>query len=183
MEARLLQPRLGLAPGKRWRNRKRKGKDQRSPFGHAAQFLKDRLRGVALDHAAAAFAIKDRDLGEEELQMIVQLGHRADRRARGLDRSALVDRDRRRNAFDALHVGLVHAVEELARVRGETLHVAPLSLGVKDVEGESRFARAADAGNDGERVQRNIEVEVFEIVLLRAADADPTFIHGMAYCS
>ena len=56
---------------------------------------------------------------------------------------ALVDRDRRRDAVDAVDLRLVHALEELPRVGGEALDVAALALGVEDVEGERRLARAA----------------------------------------
>ena len=81
-------------------------------------------------------AVRHADLREEQLQVVVQLGHRADGRARRLDRAALVDRDRRQDAVDALDLRLLHAVEELARVGGEALDVAALALGVEDVERE-----------------------------------------------
>ena len=104
--------------------------------------------------------------------MIVQLGHRADGGARGPHRTALIDGDGRRDALDAFHVGLIHAVEKLARVGGKTLDVAALSLGVQNVKGEGRLARAADAGDHRESIERNLDIEIFEIVLLGAADVD-----------
>ena len=51
---------------------------------------------------AALAAVQHADLGEQQLQVVVQLGHRADGRARRLDGPALVDRDRRQDAVDAL---------------------------------------------------------------------------------
>ena len=48
-------------------------------------------------------------------------------------------------------VGLLHPLEELARVRRQRLDVAALPFGVDRVEGERRLARAADAGHDDER--------------------------------
>ena len=109
---------------------------------------------------------------EQQLQVIVELGHRADGRARGAHRIRLVDGDGRRNAIDAIHRGLVHAVEELARVRRERLDVTPLALGVQRVEHQRGLARARHAGHDHQFAQRNLEVEVLQIVLARAADAD-----------
>ena len=87
---------------------------------------------------------------EEQLQVIGDLGHRADGAARGLDRVALLDGDGGRQAVDAVDVGLVHALEKLARVGREGLDVAALALGVERVEGERRFARAAQARDHGQ---------------------------------
>ena len=104
--------------------------------------------------------------------MIVELGHRADGRARGAHRVGLVDRDRRRDAFDRVDLRLVHAVEELARVRREGLDVAPLAFGVQRVEDERRLAAAGHAGDDDELVRGQLERQVLEVVLARAADDD-----------
>ncbi len=126
---------------------------------------------IALDDALAAAAVEHADLGKEQLEVIVQLGHGADGGARGAHRPALIDGDGRRNALDALDVRLVHAVEKLARIGGKAFDVAALAFGIEDVEGQRRLSRAADAGDDGQRVERNIEIEIIEIVLLGAADA------------
>ncbi len=104
--------------------------------------------------------------------MIVQLGHRADGGARSSDRAALIDGDGRRDALDAFHVRLIHAVEKLARVGGKTLDVAALTLGVQNVKRQGRFARAADAGHHRQGIEGNLDIEIFEIVLLGAADVD-----------
>jgi hypothetical protein len=69
--------------------------------------------------------------------------------------------------------GLLHTLQELARVGGEGLDVAPLPLGVDRVEGEGRLARAGGPRDDGERPPRDLEIEALEIVLPRAADDDP----------
>src|SRR5262245_31237142 len=47
-----------------------------------------------------------------------------------------------------------------------------LDRGVEDVVHERRLARSADAGDDGQRVQRNREVDVLEIVLGSAGELD-----------
>ena len=89
---------------------------------------------VALDRTIAAAAVKHRNLGEEQFEVIVQLGHRADGGARSSDRAALIDGDGRRDALDAFDVRLIHAVEKLPRVGGKALDVAALTLGVQNVE-------------------------------------------------
>src|SRR5215471_5171367 len=83
-----------------------------------------------------------------------------------------VERDRRRNTADRLHLWLVHAIEELSRVRREGLDVAPLTLGIERVEHERRLPRSRDSGDDDQLIEREVEIEILEIVLARATHAD-----------
>ena len=69
-----------------------------------------------------------------------------------------------------IDVGLLHHLEELARIGAERLDVAALPLGIDGVEGERGFARARQAGDHGQRLARDIDVDILEIVLARAAD-------------
>src|SRR5262249_17465521 len=66
----------------------------------------------------------------------------------------------------------IHTIEELARIRREGLDVAPLAFGVKRVENERALARPGDAGHHDQLAGRQVEIEVLEVVLARAADAD-----------
>src|ERR1700723_1385019 len=56
------------------------------------------------------------------------------------------------------------------------LDAAAVALGgerfVKDVVDDGRFAGAADAGDDSQRLQRNHQVDVLQIVNVRAVEAD-----------
>ena len=63
-------------------------------------------------------------------------------------------------------------VEQPARVRRDRLEVAPLRLGVDRAERERRLARPGDAGEDDQRVARDVDVDVPQVVLPRAAHAD-----------
>ena len=110
--------------------------------------------------------------GEEQAQVVVDLGDGADGRARVAAGALLVDRDGGREALDLVDVGLLHLAEELARVGRERLDVAALSLGVDRVEGERRLARAGEAGDDDQLVARDLDVDVLEVVLARAAHDD-----------
>ena len=65
-----------------------------------------------------------------------------------LHRPALIDGDGRRNALDALDIGLVHPVEKLPRVGGKAFDVPPLTFRVENVEGQRRFSRPAHARDD-----------------------------------
>ena len=126
-----------------------------------------RLAGVGMMRLA--------EMREEQAQEIVDFRGGGDGRARVAAGRALLDGDGGRQALDEIDLGLFHLLEELARVGGEALDVAALALGVERVEGERRLARAADAGHDDERVARQRERDVLEIVLARAAN--PDFLH------
>ena len=135
------------------------------------------LRG---DRLAAARAVRLSEAREEDPQVVVDLAHRADRRARVGDGRALLDGDRRREAAHRLDGGALHLLEELPRPRREALDVAPLALGVERVEGEAALAGPRGAGDHHEPLPRDVAVEVLQVVDPRAADADrlvSTLVH------
>ena len=142
------------------------------PLLEGHQPVDDLLLGLAGDLLAALGAVRDPDPRPEQAQVVVDLGHRADRRARVARGRLLVDRDRRREPLDRVDVGLLHQAEELARVGGERLDVAALPLGVDRVEGKARLARAREPGDHDQRVARQLDVDVLEVVLAGAGDDD-----------
>ena len=71
-----------------------------------------------------------------------------------------------------LDVRLLHHLQELAGVGREALDVAALPLGIDGVEGEARFARARQAGDDRQALARDVDVDALEVVLARAADGN-----------
>jgi hypothetical protein len=77
-----------------------------------------------------------------------------------------------------IDIGLLHQLEELARIGRERLDIAALALGIDGVEGERGFARARQAGDHRERVARDVDVHALEVVLARAADGDGGKCHG-----
>ena len=104
----------------------------------------------------------------EHAQVVVDLGDRADRRARVRRRRLLLDRDRRRQAADLLVLRLLHLAEELPRVRRQRLDVAALALGVQRVERERRLARARDAGEHDQLALGQAQLVDRQVVLARA---------------
>ena len=84
----------------------------------------------------------------------------------------MVDGDGGGHTVDLVDRGFVHAVEKLARVGAEGFDVAPLAFGKQGVKHQARLARAAGAGDHRELAGANVEVEVFEVVLARPANAD-----------
>ncbi len=82
----------------------------------ALDSVHDLLRRLPYDFFAANRAVGDADARVEQAHVVVNLGDGADRRARVVAHALLVDGDRRRQALDLVHIGLVHLAEELARV-------------------------------------------------------------------
>ena len=147
--------------------------DEQLPVGLTRRNLAhDAARGFGLDRTVALGARGVDEARKEKFQIVVDLGDRADGRARGFDIVRLLDGDGGGDALDEIDARLVHAVEKLPRVGRECLDVAALSLGVDCVEGERRFARAARAGDDMEESARQIEVDTAQVVLPRATDAE-----------
>ena len=132
--------------------------------------IDDLLRGLLDDGAAALGAVGLADARPEEPHVVVDFGDRGDGGSRIPGRGLLVDGDCGREPLDEVHVGLVHLAEELAGVGGEGLDVSTLSLGIDGVEGQRGFARAGEAGDDDEPIPRDLDGDVLQVVLPRAAD-------------
>ncbi len=84
----------------------------------------------------------------------------------------LVDGDRRGEAFDIIHVRLVHLPQELARISRQRLDVASLSFSEDGIEGQRRFSRAGKAGDDHQFIPGNFDRDVFKVVLAGSNHAD-----------
>ena len=152
--------------------------EQPGPLGHRQHLVHHLADGLALDLAAARRAMRVADPREQEAQVVVDLGDRADGRPRVLRRALLVDRDGRRQPVDLVDVGLLHLAQELARVRAQALDVPPLPLGIDGVEREAALAAAGQPGDDDEAITRERDVDVLEVVLARSAHDDPILGHA-----
>ena len=130
----------------------------------------DLLRRLARDRLATHRAVWSSGAGVEQAEVVVDLGDRADGRARIARCGLLVDRDGRRQTFDEVDVRLVHLAEELAGVRRQRLDVAALALGEDRVERQRRLAGPGEPREHDQRVPREVERDVLEIVLACAAD-------------
>ena len=130
----------------------------------------DRLCGFGPDLAPAVRAKRFGDPRPEQFQVVVDLRHRANGRARGLHRVRLLDRDSRRDSTNVIDAGLIHAVEELPHVRRKRFDVAALAFGVDRLECERGFAGTARPGDDGQFPERKIDIDAFKIVLTRPSD-------------
>ena len=138
----------------------------------------DLLGGLAGDGAAAVGAVGRADGGVEQAEVVVDLGDGADGGAGAAAGGLLLDGDGGREALDGVDVGPLDLVEELARVGGEGFDVAALAFGVDGVEGEGAFAGAGEAGDHGEGVAGDADVDVAQVVLARPAHRDVGDGHG-----
>src|SRR5690606_37284651 len=98
--------------------------------------------------------------------------HGADGAARIAHRIDLVDGYGGQDALDALDLRLVHSVEELPGVRGKRFDIAPLAFRIERVEGKRTFAGAGYPGDHQQFAGIDVYVEVLEVVLAGAEDAD-----------
>ena len=154
----------------------RRQQHERAPSGSARTWSTIWLTVCASSGHAVVRAARRADAREQQAQVVVDLGDRADGGARVVRGRLLLDRDRRRQALDVVDVRLLHHRQELARVGRQRLDVAALALGVDGVEGERGLAGAGQAGDDDQLVARQVEVDVLEVVGARAANAD--HVHG-----
>ena len=76
------------------------------------------------------------DAGEENAQIIVDLGDGADGGAGVLAGGLLGDGDGGGQAGDLVDIGFFHLAEKLARVGRKRGNVAALALGVERIEGQ-----------------------------------------------
>ena len=137
---------------------------------HREHLVDDLLRGLPGDALTAHRAVRRAGPRVQQPQVVVDLGDGADGRARVAVGGLLVDRHRGRQALDEVDVGLVHLAEELPRVRRQRLDVAPLALGEDRVERQRRLARAGQAGENDQRIARQVEVDASQVVLPRTLD-------------
>src|SRR5713226_10784594 len=139
-------------------------------FLDAQHLVDDGVDRLAGDRLAADRAVRTADPRVQEAEVVVDLGDRADRRARVPRGRLLVDRDRRAEAVDVVDIRLLHHLEELTRVRGERLDVAALPLRVDRVEGKARLPGPGESGDADQAIPRQPDGDVLEVVLAGAMD-------------
>ena len=149
------------------------------PSGIASTWSTIWLTLCAVNLLAVLGAARNAGTRKQHAQVVIDLGDRADRRARVVRRRFLLDRDRRRESLDMIDVGLFHDRQELPGVRRQRLDVASLSLGVDRVERERRFARAGQTRHDDQAIARQIEIDATKVVGAGTADSDHVHRSGL----
>ena len=157
----------------------RSGEDEPRPLGKGDEDIDDVLDRVPHQRRPGDGIMGAPEGGVKDSEVVVDLRGRGDGRTRIRLRAALLDCDGRGESLDEIDLRFFEAVEELPRVGREGLDVASLALGIERVEGERGFPRSRDAGDDDEAVPRDLEVQVFQVVLSGTLDSnDRVVTHG-----
>ncbi len=151
---------------------------QARALGEAEDLVDDLAHRLPLDLAAAVGAVRVPDAREQEAQVVVDLGDRADGGPRVLAGALLVDGDGGREAVDLVDVGLLHLAQELPGVGAQALDIAALALSVDGVERKAGLAAPGQAGDHDQPVTRERDGDVLQVVLARSAHDDPILGHG-----
>ena len=141
--------------------------------GRQGHDLGDDLVGrLAADRHAARGQCGWPEPRHQNPQIIVNLRDRAHRAPRRMAEVLLLDGHGGRKPLDVLDLRLLHLPDELPGVGAEAFDVSPLPFGVDRVHRQRAFSRSARPAADRQPVAWNIDVDVFEIMLRRAADAN-----------
>jgi hypothetical protein len=105
--------------------------------------------------------------------VVRDFGQGGDRRAGvGVTAGSLGDGDDRGEASDEVHVrprGRIQHATGLGRERFEVLAAA---FGVQGIEGQGRFTRTTDAGDDGQLITGDGQFHILEVVGAGSLDVD-----------
>lgn len=151
---------------------------QLGAFGLVQHLIHHLADGLGRERNGVGRAAWLADPGEQQPQVVVNLGDGADGRARVVGGGLLLDGDGRRQPLDVVHVRLLHQGEELAGIGGEGLHIAALPLGIEGIERQGGFARTGQAGDHDQLVTWQDQVDILEVV--GAGTPDHDFFHLVA---
>ena len=147
-------------------------KHQAAAFGQAQYLVHHLAHGLGLERQVVLRTARGTGSGEQQPQIVVDLGDGADRGPGIVGRGLLFDGDGRRQSLDMVHIRLFHHRQKLARVGGEGLHVAALPLGVDGIEGQRGLAGARQPGDHDQAVPGEIQIDVFQVVGACAPDVN-----------
>jgi len=103
-------------------------------FGQGHHRVHHLGHGLGLQRQVVVGAMRRAGTREQQAQVVVDLGHRAYRGAWVVAGRLLLNADRRRQAFDQVHIGLVHQLQKLPRIGRQAFHIAALAFGVQRVK-------------------------------------------------
>ena len=106
-------------------------------FGQGQHGVHHLAHGLCLQGQVVVGAIRCARTGVQQAQVVVDLGDRAHGGAWVVAGGFLLDADRRRQAFDQVHFGLVHQLQKLPSIGRQALYIAALTFGVQRVKGQA----------------------------------------------
>ena len=103
--------------------------------------------------------------GIEQAEIVIHLGHGGHGGFAAAARDALLNGYRRRHAANDVDFRPTKRRQKLPGIGRQAFHIAALPLGKDNVKGQGRFARATEPGDHHELIARNVDVDIFEIVV------------------
>ena len=116
-------------------------------------------------------------VSKKQSQVVIDFGGRSDGRARVSSTRALFNGNGRRKALDVVHVGLLHLIQKLPRIRRQGFDIFATALRKDRVKCQGGLPRAAQTGKDHQLISRNFEGDILEVVLSRPSNAYPILPH------
>ena len=105
----------------------------------------------------------------KETEIIIDLRHRSNCGTWISVRRFLVNGNGRRKSFNAFHIRLLHLSKKLSCIRRQRLHISSLSFRVYRIKCQRRLSRTTDTGKDDQFISRNIQIHIFQIMLIRTS--------------
>jgi hypothetical protein len=159
-------------------DQQRRQDEQASTLRRGQQLARDLLGRLTPHGLPASMAVLNPHPGVEDAQVVGDLGDGSDGGAGIRAGGLLLDRDGGGEAADGVVPGLLHLAQELPRVGGERLDVAPLALRVERVEGQGGLPGPGHAGQHHELPFWDSDVDGAEIMLPSASDLNVIQLHG-----
>ena len=107
---------------------------------HGQHVVHHLAHGLGLQGLAVLGAIGRAGAGKQQAQVVVDFSHRAHGGARIVAGGFLLNRNSGRQAFNQVHIGLVHQLQKLACVSGQAFHIAALAFGIERVKRQAGLA-------------------------------------------
>ena len=131
---------------------------------HLVDYL---LHALLLNELAAFRAVRFTCACEQKTQVIVYFRDRTYGRTRIAACCLLVNGNCRAQAFDVVHIRLVHLSQKLAGVGRKRFHIAALAFSVNCIKGQAAFTAAAEACDNYHFIARYFYRYIFQVVLSR----------------
>ena len=112
------------------------------------------------------------EAGEHEAEAVEQLRRRAEGAADAGDARALVQSEGGGNVPDLVHLRLARLCDPAAGIGGKRLQIPARALRIQRSQRQRRLPRAGDARNGDQLAERNVHIDVFQIMHLRTAHDD-----------
>ena len=136
----------------------------------------DLLRRLPRDRPPAHRAMRPPHPRIQQPQVVIHLRDRPHRQPRIPRRRLLVNRHRRTQPVDKIHIRLVHLTQELPRIRRQRLHIPPLPLRENRVKRQTRLPRPRQPGKHDHGIPRQLQRHILQVVLASPTD-DDSFSH------